>query len=99
MGRVSATGLLIPLAHGAGDGSQYPAGLAYMGINVTKTVTDGTTKAIEVVYQGNVDANLISFAGATTLDDVVGGRRISDWLRDLGLVLDFPQEQTGYANP
>ena len=98
MGRISATGKLIPLAHGASDGSQYPAGLAYLGINQTKTITDGTTKTIELVYQGRVDASLINFGTASTLDDVVGGRTVRDWLRDIGLVLIDPQELTKFAN-
>ena len=98
MGRISATGKLVPLLHSASDGSQYPAGLAYFGINATKTVTDGTTDSIELVYQGRVDASLINFGTASTLDSVVGGRTVRDWLRDIGLVLIDPQEQTGFAN-
>lgn len=98
MGRVSATQKLLPLAHGASDGSEHPVGLAWLGINGTKTVTNGTTRPIEVVYQGRVDGSLINFDNSSTLDDVVDGRSIRDWLRDIGLVIIDPQEQTGFAN-
>lgn len=98
MGRISATKKLVALDHTASDGSQYPAGLCYLGINTEKTVADGTTKEIEVVYQGRVDGSLINFGSASTLDSVVSGRTIEDLLRALGLVLIDPQEQTGFAN-
>lgn len=98
MGRISATKKLVPLAHGAVDGSQYPVGLAWLGINGEKTVLDGTTKTIEAVYQGKVDAGLINFGTASTLDDLVDGRTVRDWLRDVGLVLEDVQEQTNVAN-
>lgn len=98
MGRISATGKLVPLLHSATDGSQYPAGLAYVGINETKTIADGETKTIELVYQGKINASLINFGTASTLDDVVGGRTVRDWLRDIGLVLDESQELTNFAN-
>lgn len=98
MGRISATGKLVPLLHSAADGSQYPVGLAWLGINGTKTVLTGTTKIVEIVYQGRVDSSLINFDTASTLDSVVGGRSIRDQLRDIGLVLIEAQEQTKAAN-
>jgi len=98
MGRISATGKLVPCLHSASDGSQYPAGLCYMGITTEKTVTAGDTESIELVYQGKVDASLINFEVTSTLDSVVTGRTLRDWLRDLGLVLIEAQEQTSFAN-
>lgn len=98
MGRVSATGKLVPLLHSASDGSQYPAGLCWLGVNYEDTVTDGTTKTINVVNKGRVNKNLINFGTASTLNSVVSGRRLSDWLMDLGLILEATTELTGFAN-
>ena len=98
MGRVSATNKLLPLIFDASDGSQYPVGLAWMGLDATKTVVDGTTKSIEVVNKGKIDGSLINFTTTSTLDSVVAGRTVRDWLMDIGLVIIDPQEQTGFAN-
>lgn len=87
MGRVSASGLLVPLLHTATDGSQYPAGLAYVGMDQEIVVADGDTKAVELVNKGKVDKAFINFGTASTLDSVVGGQRIDSLLENLGLTL------------
>jgi len=97
MGRVKATGKMIPWDKDATDGSQYPVGLCYLGINETATVTDGTSSYINVISKGRVDAGLINFASEETLETVVNNRQVRDWLTDLGLTLEYPEERKEFA--
>ena len=94
MGRIHATGLIIPLAAAAVDGSQIPVGIAI----VDQTILDGDTDAVNLVNKGRVAESKINFAGAETLDTVVDERRLRDWLSDIGLELMAGEELTGTDN-
>lgn len=93
MGRISASGLVIPCVHGATDGSQYPVGIAI----IDQTVVSSTTE-VNLVNKGRVAVSKINFSTATTLDSVVGDRRLRDWINDLGIVLSSGTELTEYDN-
>jgi hypothetical protein len=93
MGRISASGLLIPCVHGASDGSEKPVGIAILEQATTSSVTE-----IQLVNKGIVDVNQINFSTASTLESVVDGRRIKDHLNDLGLELSSATELTAFYN-
>ena len=93
MGRVSATGRFIPCVHGATDGSEKPVGIALLD----QTVVSATTE-IQLVNKGVVDVEQINFSTTTTLDSVVDGRRLRDWLNDIGLELSTAMELTAFDN-
>ena len=94
MGRIHATGLIIPLVAAAVDGSQIPVGLTI----VDQTILDGDTDAVNLVNKGRIAESKINFAGAETLDTVVDERRLRDWLNDIGLELMAGEELTGTDN-
>ena len=94
MGRIHATGLIIPLVAAAADGSQIPVGLTIIG----QTILDGDTDAVNLVNKGRIAESKINFAGAETLDTVVDERRLRDWLNDIGLELMAGEELTGIDN-
>jgi len=74
MGRVSATGLIKPLASGASDGSQFPVGV----LAHTITVDDGETQELYFCVAGDVVADQLIFDGSDTLDTVISSRRLRD---------------------
>lgn len=74
LGRISATGLLVPLASAAADGSQFPVGIL-LG---SYTVAAGATQQLTYVIAGDVVEHKVILAGADTLDTVISGRRIRD---------------------
>lgn len=94
MGRIHATGLIIPLAIAAVDGSQIPVGV----VIADQTILDGDTDSVNLVNKGRVAESKINFAGAETLDSVVDERRLRDWLNDIGLKLMAGEELTGTDN-
>lgn len=98
IGRIAATEKLVPADKDATDGSQIPVGLAV----VTETVTDGTTKTINLVNKGRVDSSKINFADTETLATTIGPtnnkRTFKDYLSDLGLILESGTELTKVDN-
>lgn len=77
LGRVEASGKLVPLASAAADGSQYPVGLLAQEI----TLADAAEGKVCVAISGNVDSGKITLDGSDDLDTVItnaGGRTIKD---------------------
>lgn len=74
MGRISATGKVIPLAVGATDGSQYPVGIAA----AKYVVAEDDTVTISICVSGEVESSLITFNASEDLDSVVSGRQLRD---------------------
>lgn len=74
MGRISASGLFLPLVSTASDGSQFPVGI--LAENVT--VANNATVNINICVKGDVNQNVLSFASSETLDTVISGRRLRD---------------------
>jgi hypothetical protein len=98
MGRISATGKIVPLVPTATDGSQLPVGLCI----VDQTITDGTTVNLSLVNKGRVAEGKINFSAAGDLDTAVGPANnqkiLRDCLEDLGLILEEAEELTGFDN-
>ena len=96
MGRISASGLLIPLKSGASDGSQFP-----VGVLLADTIVEaGATDVITIVVAGDVVADKIVFDGSDTLETVVSGRRLMDRIGSdtVGIKLVGDDQLTGYDN-
>lgn len=73
MGRVSATGVLVPLESDATDGSQYPVGI------LVNAILAGESKNATICVGGEVDeASVVLVKSGDTLSTVVSGRQIRD---------------------
>jgi len=94
MGRISATGLLTPLASAAVDGSQYPVGI----LIGDRTIEEGTTQDVFVCDDGDVAEEKVILQGADTLDTVVDGRRLRDQLKVIGVKLIAATEMLNTDN-
>lgn len=95
MGRIHATGVLIPVVQGANNGSQYPIGI----VLETTEVDPGETKQLAIAINGEVaESKLIFWAGNLTLDSVLESLRYRDWLQYAGFVLRSSTEMTSYDN-
>ena len=97
MGRVSATGKVVPLQSDASDGSQYPVGIL---IN-PHTVDEGDDASVAICVGGDVvEDKVVLVKVGDTLDTVISGRRIRDRLNadTLGIKLIPSTEMTGYDN-
>ena len=92
MGRITATGLVIPLVAAAVDGSQYP-----VGITAAKyVVLNGTTQSMSLCVSGEVEETLITLNGAETLATACVGRQLRDRIASdtLGIKLRNSTEMT-----
>ena len=74
VGRIAATQLLLPLASGAADGSQFPKGVSAQN----KTVADGATVELSVCVEGDVAEGKVVFQGADDMDTVVSLKSLRD---------------------
>lgn len=74
-GRISASGIVIPLKSGASDGSQYPVGF-FLGEDVT--VADGASITVTLVNSGEIAEDGISLDGTDTLATAISGKQIKD---------------------
>jgi len=98
LGRVSATGKLVPFDSTANDGSQLPIGILYGDLG---TLEAGDTLVIECTYAiaGDVQSTKLVFANGTdTLNTVVSSRQVRDHLALLGFKLVTSTEMTAYDN-
>jgi len=76
MGRVTASGKLLPLASGAVDGSNIPVGV----LSTEYTVPASANDLLTICISGHVDADGLVFDGADTLDTMIDGRTLRDRL-------------------
>lgn len=90
MGRISASGNLIPLESGASDGSQLPVGI----LMNTYTVEASSEREVHIVDDGDVAANKLVFDGSDTLNTVVSGSQLRDHLKRLGIKVIDSEELT-----
>lgn len=96
MGRIAATGKVVPIDKDAVDGSQYPCGVLYLGTASSRTVLDTVTvNDICLTIGGKFDFNGLVFSTAgTDLDSVVDGRTIFDLLINKGFIPFYSTENT-----
>ena len=96
MGRISASGLLVPLASGASDGSNIPVGI----LASNYTVAAGATHEVAFCVSGDVVKNMLSFDGSDNLDTVISGRRLGDRIAadTVGIRLIDSDELTEFDN-
>ena len=95
MGRIAATGVLVPMLLGANNGSQYPIGI----VMETTELDAGETRQLTIAVGGEVaESKLIFWDGRLTVDSVIEQQRIKDRLQYAGFTLRVSTEMTGYDN-
>jgi hypothetical protein len=97
MGRIAATGLLVPLESDAADGSQYPVGI----LASDYSVEEGEEQELAICVAGDVDETLLVFAkDGDDLDTVISGRQIRDRIGadTVGVKLVGGTEHTKFDN-
>jgi hypothetical protein len=96
VGRVSASGKVIPLVAAAADNSQFPVGILAQDY----TVAAGATIDAVMCISGDVDSAKVVYNGAETGDTLVSGRMLKDRIKSdtLGINLIITTEMTGYDN-
>lgn len=97
MGRISATGLIVPLTYNASDGSQYPIGILFED----STIEAGDTQSLALCVEGDVVKNKVVLQAGTTFDSVISDRRLYDRIGSdtVGIKLVDSTELTTYDNP
>ena len=97
MGRVTASGKLVPVASAAADGSQFPVG-------ILKTAADDLAiageKTVNVCISGDVVESKVVLDGADTMDTIIDARPIKDRIAadTMGIKLVDSFELTGVDN-
>ena len=94
MGRISASGKVLPLVAAAVDGSQYPVGV----LATTVTVLTLASENVSLCVTGEVASEKLIFNGAETLSTVVDGRQIRDYLAAAGIKVLASDGLTGFDN-
>lgn len=96
MGRVSTTGMLVPLESAATDGSQFPVGIMANDL----AVPFGETAEVMICVSGEVDANHLILQGSDTLDTVISDRRLRDRIGadTVGIILKSVAELGKFDN-
>ncbi len=97
MGRVSATGVIVPCLASAVDGSQIPVGILAQDII---SLVGGGTKSAAICIAGDVAEDKVIFYYSDTLETVVSGRRYRDRIQGdtAGIVLRKRTEMTDFDN-
>jgi len=98
LGRIASTDILVPLASGAVDGSQYPVGILAEDISVEY----GESYSEEAAFctYGDVVESQLSFDGSDDLDTVISGRSLRDRIAadTVGIRLIASTDLTGTDN-
>lgn len=96
LGRVSASGKVVPFTSGASDGSQHPIGV----LNEAKIAVPAAGNVVcYMVVGGYVDPAGLGLQGSDTLDTVISGKRVRDILVANSQIKLVPQaELTAYDN-
>lgn len=94
MGRIGATGKLVPLQSAATNGSQFPVGV----LMNTYTVEASSERTVTMCDDGDVDGSLLVFDGSDSLNTQVSNVQLRDWLKRLGIKVITTEEMTGTDN-
>ncbi len=97
MGRVAATGKVIPLQSDASDGSQFPVGVLSHGY----IVEGGDTVEVSICNGGTIaEEKVVLVKVGDTLNTIISGKIIRDRLAGdtLGIELNLGSEQTQLDN-
>lgn len=74
LGRIHATGKVVPLASAATDGSQFPVGI----LAQDTFVANGATVSLTYCVAGDVAADKVIYDGTDTGETVVSAKRLKD---------------------
>ena len=96
LGVITASGLLLLTAHGAVDGSQIPRFVITQEEGVDTGV--GVSVSADVLKAGVVNAELLVFAGATTIDSVNANLTMDDLLKANGIIAVRGTDLEAYDN-
>jgi hypothetical protein len=97
MGRVNASGKILPLVAAASDGSQFPIGILCENV----TVIAGATTNLSLCVSGGVAKELIVFDNGTdTFASVVDGQRLDTLIgaNTVGVKMYGTDNLTGFDN-
>ena len=75
MGRVTASGKLVPVASAAVDGSQFPVGILKTSV---VDLADTGEKTVNICIAGDVVESKVVLDGADTMDTIIDARPIKD---------------------
>lgn len=96
LGRVSATGKLVPLVSSAVDGSQYPVGI----LAEDSIIPAGDSATLTFCVAGDVVEDKVVLNEGDTMDTAISGRTIKDRIGadTVGIKLVGNDELTGFDN-
>lgn len=97
MGRVTASGKLVPVASGATDGSQFPVGVLKTKV---EDLADTAEATVNICIAGDVVESKVILDGSDTMDTMIDGRPIKDRIAadTMGIKLVDSFELTGVDN-
>jgi len=97
MGRVTASGKLVPVASAAVDGSQFPVGILKTSV---VDLADTGEKTVNICIAGDVVESKVVLDGADTMDTIIDARPIKDRIAadTMGIKLVDSFELTGVDN-
>lgn len=97
LGRIAASGKLVPLVKAATDGSQYPVGI-YMGSDLTLAIAG--EDVCTICISGGVNENAITLLSGTTLADPIELKTLRDRIASdtAGVILTVSDELSNYDN-
>jgi len=98
MGRIGASQLVVPLASGASDGSQFPLGI--LAEDIVVLASSSYSKNVAICVEGDVDESKVVLDGSDTLDTLISSRSIRDRIGSdtVGVNLVLADQLTGYDN-
>ena len=96
MGRIAATGKVVPLSSAATDGSQYPVGI----LATDYLVANGATVNVRFCIKGSVVKSKVLFDGADTMATIIEDKTLEDRIASdtVGILLIESTENTEYDN-
>ena len=97
LGRVTASGKLVPVASGAVDGSQIPVGILKTTVS---ELADTAEQQVNICIAGDVVESKVILDGSDNLNTVIDGRPIKDRIAGdtLGIKLVKSSELTDFDN-